>query len=91
MFDPPNSRFVGMHMVHQIVNGGSPNHISMSGSAPPAEEDGDEERRKLVQYNNNVKITDKGKNNQESREDLISRLQAENADLASQLSNKPTI
>lgn len=80
-----------MHMVHQIVNGGDANHISMSGSAPAEEESGDEERRKLVQYNSNVKITQKGKNNQESREDLISRLQAENADLASQLGNKPTI
>ena len=78
-----------MHMVHQIVNGGSANHISMSGSAPAEEDGGDEERRKLVQYQNNVKITDKGKNNQESREELISRLQAENADLASQLGNKP--
>lgn len=81
-----------MHMVHQIVNGGSANHISMSGSAPAEEnEEGDEERRKLVQYNNNVKITEKGKNNKESREDLIARLQAENANLASQLNNKPTI
>ena len=81
-----------MHMVHQIVNGGSANHISMSGSAPAEEQEesgGEEERRKLVQYQNNVKITDKGKNNKESREELISRLQAENANLASQLGNKP--
>lgn len=77
-----------MHMVHQIVNGGNPNHLSMSGSAEPTGGNDEEERRKLVQNQSSLQITSKGKNNKESRNDMIARLQAENADLASQLSKK---
>jgi hypothetical protein len=79
-------RFIGMHMVHSIVNGNSPSPVNLN---PGDSDDEGEERLKHRKLGSvSPQITSKGKMDQDSKDSLIKKIMEENAKLAEQLGNK---
>ena len=77
-----------MHMVHSIINGkpASPVNFGGSGGGDDEEEDDRKHHRHLASMS--PKITTKGQSSDESKDELIKKIMAENAQLAEQLGNK---
>lgn len=80
-------RFVGMHMLHNITNGQPATPISLSGSGGGDEEDEERKLHHAVAPQSPI-LTQKGKQADNERQELIDKIIAENEQLKAQLGNK---
>ena len=77
-------------MVHSIMNGNPVSPVNLGGGGGGGDDDAEDEERRKHRHLATIspKITSKGKADDESKDALIKKIMAENAQLAEQLGNK---